>query len=410
MRKFITDKGPFIRSADEKINSTNRMMIDVLIALVPIIIFGWVLNGLMPFISHQQNAYYMLKPLINVICGAVFSLLLEGLYFFFFKTKYNLKEALKSSIDSFSIIPGVILALLLPSRINILIILYGCFFANIVFKMLFGGLGHNIFNPALIGYAICGLTFSGAINDALNVQTNIIHSILNITSSATPLTVLETEAASIGSFMVSREVVLDQFGNLLKLFIGFKSGSLGETSGLLCLVGFIYMLVRKVINWRVPVFYVGTVFILTWIVGIVNHIEGPLLGIWFPTYNILVGGLLFGAVFMATEPVTTPKTPNGKIIFAVGLGVFTVLFRLIGMYSEGVCTALLFMCLFTPIIDRFAAKHRGPILTYKTILPYIGVFLLFGLIAVYVVFKTRSIPKDELAIIESVSDMLGGGF
>ena len=147
-------------------------------------------------------------------------------------------------------------------------------------------------------------------------------------------------------------------------------------------------------------FLLGGVFVLTYLVAIVNKIEGPALGIWFPTFNVVTGGLLFGAVFMATEPVTTPKTPNGKIIFALGCAVFTVLFRLIGMFNEGVCTALLFMSLFTPIIDKFAAKNRGSIITSKMVLRYLVLFILFGLISFYTIYKTTSVPKDDYPIVE----------
>ena len=400
MRKFLLDKGPYVRSVDEKKISSERMMFDVIIALIPIVIFGFIFYGLLPYINGFGNFYHMLKPLINVLVGMLSSVLFETLYFLCFKKAGSLKNALLMAKDSFAAIPGLILALICPARIDLYVIVYGCFFANIIFKMLFGGLGHNIFNPALIGYAMCVLTFSGNFDTAISIQNESVNALLNITSSATPLANLGAQASAQGSFFVSYENIVAGYGNLFKLFLGFKNGYLGEVSGLLCLVGYVYLVVRKVINWRVPVFYVGTVFVLTWIIGIVNHVEGPVLGIWFPTFNILTGGLLFGAVFMATEPVTTPKSPNGKVIFAVGCGIITVLCRLIGMYTEGVCTAILFMCLFTPIIDKFAASNRGPIITSKIVIKYVVLALIFGLISFYTVYKTTSIPKDDMPIVE----------
>ncbi len=411
MRKFSLEKGPYLRSVDEKIISTQRMMFDVIIALLPIVLFGWVINGILPYFKHLNNVNFfnMLQPLLNVIVGVLSSVVFEALYFLAFKKAGNIKNALIEAKNSFAAIPGLIIALILPARVDMYVIVFACFFANIIFKMLFGGLGHNIFNPALIGYAIAATVFSSQIATALEIQNGVFNSLLNITTTATPLSILSAESSSVGSFLVNKTVLVDNYGGLINLFLGLKNGALGETSGLLCLVGFVYLVARKVINWRVPVFYVGTFFIICWIIGIVNHIEGPVLGIWFPTFNILTGGLLFGSIFMATEPVTTPKSPNGKIIFAVFCAVFTALFRFIGMFNEGVCTAILFVCLFTPIIDKFAAKNRGPIISSKMVLRYLVVFVLFVLITLYTVYKTTSIPKDDLAVIEIVNT-IGGGF
>ena len=400
MRKFLLEKGPYLRSVDEKRISTERMMIDVIIALAPIILFGWIFYGIIPFAKGYINFYGMIKPFLNVLVGAASSLVFESLYFLCFKKSGSIKNALLDAKNSFALIPGIILALILPVNIQLYVIVYGCFFANIVFKMLFGGLGHNIFNPALIGYAIAVTTFSGLVAESLDTQSVFVNQVINISATSTPLAALATNSKMVGSFLVDKNVLVNGYGGLFNMFIGLKNGMMGEVSGVLCVAAFIYLLVRRVINWRVPVFYVGGVYVLTYLVAIVNKIEGPALGIWFPTFNVVTGGLLFGAVFMATEPVTTPKTPNGKIIFALGCAVFTVLFRLIGMFNEGVCTALLFMSLFTPIIDKFAAKNRGSIITSKMVLRYLVLFILFGLISFYTIYKTTSVPKDDYPIVE----------
>ncbi len=387
MKKFSLEKAPYLRSRNEEANSTTRMMYDVVIALIPIAIFGWFVNGLFPYIKGSITSIYLLfKPLINVISGCLFSCIFEGIYFWLFFKVRNLKEIFNKIIYSYAIIPGLFLSLVLPAYVPVYVIIFGCLMANIVFKMLFGGFGHNIFNPALIGYIFCFAAFSDVINSSLADQVKIFSDTLSITAGATPLTHLNSLSHSIGSYNLSYEQVVQTYGSLYDLLLGFKPGALGETSGILCILGGLYLLLRKVIDWRIPIFYIVTVFILTWIIGLVNGLKG----IWFPTYNILTGGLLFGAIFMATEPVTTPKTPNGKIIYSIALGILTVLFRLVSG-PEGVSTAILFMCLFTPIIDKFAAINRKPVISFKIIINYCLVGLLFLMIAAYVVYKTSNL-------------------
>lgn len=396
MKKFLLEKGPYVRSVDEGKASSTRMMYDVVIALVPIVLFGWVLYGLLPFINHATGVYGLLKPLINVLVGCLCSLVFEGLYFCLFLKVKGFKNILVELNYSYAVIPGLILSLLFPVNIPLYVIIFGTFCANIIFKMLFGGLGHNIFNPALIGYAICFAAFGGVITDCLKELSVTLNSFNGtIVTSGTPLEAMAKAAESSGCFNIPRSIV-DTYGGLLNLFIGFKNGNPAEVSGLLCVIAFVYLLLRRAINWRVPVIYVGTVFVVIYIIGICNHVEGPLLGIWFPTYNILTGGLLFGAVFMATEPVTTPKSPNGKIIFAVGCGVLTVLFRLVGSLPEGVGTSILFMCLFTPIIDKFASMNRGPVITSKIFFKYVLLGLLFALIVFYTIFKTTPLSGGAM--------------
>lgn len=403
MKKFLLEKGPFVRSVDEGKISTTRMMNDVVIALIPIVLFGFIINGLLPFVKGvDNNFYHMIEPLFNVLIACFASFAFEGLYFWLFGGVKGFKNVVKKAYYNYAIIPGLILCLALPAHVPFYVIIYGCFMANIVFKMLFGGLGHNVFNPALIGYAICVASFGSVIIAAQSAQVEVMKGLFDITASQTPLDHLSNVVSSLKSFNVSYENVVKVYGSLLDLFVGFKPGGLGEVSGLLCVVGFIYLVVRKVINWRVPVIYVGTVFIITWIIAMVNHVEGPCLGIWFPTYNILTGGLLFGAVFMATEPVTTPKSPNGKVLFAILLGVCTVLFRLVGSLPEGVGTSILLLCLFTPVIDMFAASNRGPVITSKMVLRYVAFFALVILLVIYTIFKCSPSAFKEASI------MLGG--
>lgn len=396
-KKFVLEKAPFIRSVDEKIISTKQMMRDVVIALIPIIIFAWVKNGLLPYIfkndmsfvsssivMYQMSFWQMLRPLVFILLGGLFSMVLEGLYFalfkYYFPNKYtnpklswNFKTILKEVKLSYAVIPGLMLALILPVNTPIYVLLFGCFFANIIFKMLYGGFGKNIFNPALIAYVIVLAAFWGVIADAggsLNPS--------EVITGATPLYNFK------GLSEITYENAVLPYGSLWAFFFGFVPGSMGETSSLLIILAFIFLVSRKVISWIIPVLYVGTVFVLSLVIAFVNNY-----GMWYPLFQVISGGLLFGAVFMATEPVTSPRSPNGKVIFAVFAGILTMLFRLVGSLTGGVATALLFVGLFSGIIDRISAKLRTHRTNYRSILGYLVIILLMIALSFYVVIKVK---------------------
>lgn len=399
-KKFVIEKAPFIRCADEKIITTKRMMSDVVVALIPLILFGWFKNGLLPFINQfnpvsfplmpyidanvKVSIWEMLYPLVFVLLGGLFSCLLEGLYFMFFKyyfpnkytnpkQKWNLKTIVTEVINSYAIIPGLILAMILPVNTPIYVLLFGCFFANVVFKMLYGGFGKNIFNPAMIAYVIIMAAFWGVINEnggSLNV--------LEVVTGASPLYNFNNLTE------ITYENVVAPYGNLWSFFFGFVPGAVGETCSLLIILAFIYLVLRKVISWVVPVFYIATVFVISLVIAWVNDY-----GMWYPVFQVISGGLLFGAVFMATEPVTTPRSPNGKAIFAVFLGIFTLLFRLVGSLTGGAGTAILFVGLFSGVIDRVSAKLRMHRTNYKSILGYLVIILIMIALSAYVVYKVK---------------------
>lgn len=397
IRKQVIGKAPFLRAVDEGKISTTRMMIDLLIALGPIILFAWFKNGILPAIELDNVGFMVVVwPILFVIIGALTSMILEGLYFAIFKQVKGFKNVLSETWHSYAIIPGVLLALILPLYTPIWMLMLGCLVANILFKMLFGGFGHNVFNPALMGYVFVIAAFGGVIGNSYMSPSDIF----NNTAGVTPL------ANYSGNLGGSYESLVGSYGNLWDFLIGTIPGSLGETSALLCIVAYVYLVIRKVINWYTPVVYVGTVFVLTWIIGAING-QG---GIWYPTFNILSGGLLFGAVFMATEPVTGPKTPNGKVIFAIFLGLLTTLFRLIGAMNEGVATSILFMCLFSNVIDKYCAKVRSNPSVKNAVIKYAMVAVLMLAIATYTIIKAA--PKKaetvEVPTAEIVEYQIGG--
>ena len=382
-KKFVLEKAPFIRRTDNGKITTNRIMNDVVIALIPLIIFAWVKNGLLPFINNSTNisVFQMLYPLFFILCGGLFSVVLEGLYFIFFKyyfpnkyvvdkKKWSFKTIIKEVRESYGVITGLILAMMLPVNTPLYVLLFGCFMGNIVFKMLYGGFGYNIFNPALIAYAIIVVAFWGVIFN------NNISGALEITTGASPL--INFKQVDV----ISYDNIIAPYGDIWSFVFGFVPGAIGETCSILIVVAFFYLLLRKAITWIVPVFYVGTVFIISLIISLINGY-----GMWYPLFQVLSGGLLFGAVFMATEPVTTPRSPNGKAIYAIALGLFTLLFRFYGSLPGGVGTSMLFVGLFSTLIDRFAAKLRMHRVNYRSIIGYTLIIILFILISVYIIVR-----------------------
>ena len=391
MKKYLLSKTPFIRSVDSGSMSTTRMMYDQLVVLVSFIMFGFVINGLIPYINGEiKSLYYLIKPFINVFIGGFFSLFFEAIYILIFKKIKGIKDLIREIHYSFGFLTGLIISLLLPVRVPLYVIIAGAFVGNILFKMVFGGLGRNKFNPALMGYIVCYLIFNKIINVATNEQVLILSNTLNITATSAPIPAMRELMKSVGSLHITYSSLVRQFGSLFNLFIGFKGGNLGEVSGVLCVLAYIYLVVRKSINWRVPIFYVGTVFIISWAVAVVNKIDGPLYGLWFPTFNIFSGSVLFGAVFLATDPITSPKTPNGKILYAILLGIVTSLIRLV-LGIDGVCLAILVVSLLSPLIDLFATRIRGPIITSKVIINYVLISLLFLILSAYIVYQSTNL-------------------
>ncbi|MBQ8216453.1 MAG: RnfABCDGE type electron transport complex subunit D, partial [Oscillospiraceae bacterium] len=195
----------------------------------------------------------------------------------------------------------------------------GAAFAIIVVKCLFGGLGCNFANPAITARVFMLITFSAVAGGSTELY-----------SGATPLELIGVEGAALPGMGA--------------MFLGTYGGAIGETSSIALLIGFAYLLVRKVISWHIPVVFIATVFVLSLVAGGAN----------FALYQILAGGLFIGAIFMATDYVTSPITKKGKIIFAVGCGLITFIVRYFCSYPEGVSFSILIMNLFVPIIERFS--------------------------------------------------------
>ena len=249
-------------------------------------------------------------------------------------TEYLAKKLRRRTfvMDGSAIITGLLLALTLPPTIPLWMVALGSFFAIAIVKEAFGGLGHNIFNPALSGRAFLQVSFP-----------------MEMTKWVLP-TGFTADAITIPSPLA---VDFDKLSIYWKLFIGNTTGSLGETSTLLILLGGILLIAIRVIDWRIPLAYIGTVAILSLSLGqdVISH--------------LLSGGLMLGAFFMATDYVTSPLTHRGRLIFGFGAGIFTITIRLYGGLPEGVCFAILFMNALVPLIDSYVTvkpygfKKRG---------------------------------------------------
>ncbi|OYD15652.1 hypothetical protein CH333_05215 [candidate division WOR-3 bacterium JGI_Cruoil_03_44_89] len=251
--------------------------------------------------------------------------------------------------DGSAVVTGILLAFNLPPNVPYFVPAVGAFFAIVVGKQVFGGLGYNIFNPALVGRAFLMASWPSFMTGRwavprIGTMSGIIPGLssLDVVSSATPLT-----AAKVYSGVPGLISLLNDKSTLLSLFVGTRGGCLGETSCLLLLAGGIILLIFKIIDYRIPLSYFVTVFSLTgilWFLGVT-----PLT----PIFHILSGGLFLGAFFMATDYTTSPITKEGRWIFAIGCGVITVVIRLWGGYPEGVSYSILLMNAGTPLINRF---------------------------------------------------------
>ena len=305
---------------------TRSLMLDVVIALLPAALAAVLIFGI-----------GALKVMLTSVAGCVL--------FEYLACKYWLKTT-NTTRDFSAVITGLLLAFNLPSSMPILMILIGCFMAVIVAKLCYGGLGKNIFNPALVGRVFLFISFPVQMTMWPRPQVlNFLNT--DIQTAATPLSILKHIDAQTSATSLSG--IIDELPGYWQMFFGNTGGCIGEVSAFALLLGFAYLLYRRVIKWHIPVYYISTVFLLTAVMWLTT---GDVR--YDPLTHILSGGLMLGAVFMATDYTTSPMTKNGQILFAVGCGVLTVVIRLYSAYPEGVSFAILIMNAFVPLIDKYS--------------------------------------------------------
>ncbi len=315
--------GPHIRSLE----STGFIIWSVNLALAPAAIMGLY--------------YFGVNAAITLGLCLVSALLSEFIWQSLMKKKVTLS-------DGSAFLTGLLLALNLPPVVPFYIPIMGSFIAVILAKQLFGGLGFNIFNPALIGRAFLLVTFPKIMTSWIAPGVGFLG--LDATSSATPLNIVKMEGW---------QKLLDGFTSksdlYLHLLTGNRAGSIGETCIIALLLGAIFLLARKIISWEIPVAYLGTVALIAWIFG---GEKGFFTG--DAIFHLLSGGVVLGAFFMATDYVTSPETKRGQIIFGIGCGIILMLIRLKGGYPEGCMFSILIMNCFAPLIDRsFRSRTFG---------------------------------------------------
>lgn len=258
-------------------------------------------------------------------------------------SEYLFQKAVKKRVtinDGSAFLTGLLLGMNLPPSLPFYIPMVGSVIAIVITKQLFGGLGYNIFNPALIGRAFLLITWPKAMTIWSAPTAGFVS--LDAKTTATPLGILKEEGVG---------KLIEEFGSksdlYINLLIGNRAGSIGETSVIFLLIGAVYLLYKKYITWHIPIPFLLTVAILAWIFG---GKDGLFTG--DPLIHLLSGGLILGAFFMATDYVTCPTIRKGQIIFGIGCGAITMLIRLKGGFPEGVMFAILLMNCFAPLIDR----------------------------------------------------------
>ena len=314
--KLIVSLSPHVHGGD----TVSKNMYGVLIALIPAFIVSIAVFGVGAFIVTLTS-----------VAACIF--------FEWAITKYILKRDKTTILDGSAALTGVLLAFNLPSNFPIWMIIIGALVAIGVGKMTFGGLGCNVFNPALIGRVFLLISFPVAMTSW--PQTGQYDLYTDAVTGATPLALMK-------SAMHGDATDLQQLPDALSLFLGNNPGSLGEVSALALLIGLAYMLWKKIITWHIPVSIILTVFVFSGIMHLVNPetYAGPVV-------HILTGGLMLGAIFMATDYVTSPMSHKGMIIYGIGIGFLTVVIRLFGAYPEGMSFAILIMNAFTPLINTY---------------------------------------------------------
>ncbi len=310
--KLIVSPSPHIHSGD----SIERNMYHVLIALIPAFIVALYV--------------FRLDALMITLSAVVFCVVFEYLI-----VKYIIKKK-PTAFDGSAIITGVLLAFNVPSNLPLWILALGCLFAIGVIKLSFGGLGNNIFNPAIAGRIFLLISFPA------QMTTWPLAATAHITDAVSSATVLEVINSS-----------PELLPSLQNMIIGFEGGSLGEMSALAILIGLIYMLWKKVITWHIPVSIILTIALFSGIFYIFNPIE-----MYNPIIQIASGGLMLGACFMATDYVTSPMTNKGMIVYGIGIGFVTMTIRFWGSYPEGVSFAILLMNALTPLINNYTLPKR----------------------------------------------------
>ena len=318
--KLIATSNPHIRSNE----TTRSIMLDVIIAMLPALVWAVIWFGV--------------KALTLTAVSVIGCMFWEWLY-------RKLMKKPQSVGDLSAVVTGMLLAFVCPVTTPYWMIIIGGFFSIIVVKQLFGGIGKNFVNPALAGRAFLLGSYAGVMTtwiDATQNKAPLMGSTADIVTAATPLAYMKT----------GNMAGLTETYSVMDMFLGKTGGSLGEISAAMLILGGLYLIWRKVINWQTPVAYIATVAVLSFLFPKAGS------GVEWMLYSVFSGGLMLGAFFMATDYATSPVTKKGQLIFGIGCGLFTVFIRYFGSYNEGVCYSIMVMNCFTALIDKYTKPTR----------------------------------------------------
>ena len=319
--KLIATSSPHIRAAE----NTRSIMLDVIIAMMPALIWAVYKFGF--------------KALTLTVVSVIGCIVFEWGY-------RKLMKKPQSVNDLSCVVTGILLAFVCPVTIPYWMILIGDFFAIVVVKQLFGGIGKNFLNPALAGRAALVASYAGEMTKWIDPAAGaapLFGSTADVVTAATPLAYMKTGdmAGLMGQY------------DVMDMFLGNIGGSLGEVSALLLIVGGAYLIWRKVISWQTPVAYIATVAVLALLFP-----KGDVSGVTYMLYSVFGGGVMLGAFFMATDYTTSPVTKTGQLIFGIGCGLLTMFIRYFGSYNEGVCYSIMIMNLLVALIDKAVKPSR----------------------------------------------------
>ena len=326
MSKLIVSLSPHAHGTD----TVERNMYGVIIALLPALLVSFY--------------YFGLGSVVVCLTSVLACMAIEWAI-----NKYIMKNPRNTILDGSAALTGLLLGMNLPSNLPVWIIIIGALFAIGVAKLSFGGLGQNIFNPALVGR--CALLVAFPAQMTSWPVAGQWGSYLDAETGATPLAIMKTAIKN------GDASVLQQLPDSFSLLLGDHSlaggaGTIGEVCALALLIGLAYMLWKKIITWHIPVSIIGTVFIIAGIMHLVNPVYAD------PLSVILSGGLMLGAIFMATDYVTSPMTAKGQLIYGIAIGFLTIVIRNWGAYPEGMSFAILIMNAFTPLINNYVKPKR----------------------------------------------------
>ncbi len=302
MEKLLVTYSPHVKSSV----TTRKIMLNVVLAMVPALVCAVIFFGFRA----------LMLTCVSVLACVLF--------------EYLARRVMKRDNtigDLSAVVTGVLVAFNVPVTLPVWMLIIGDFVAIVVAKQMFGGIGQNFANPAILARIVLLVSFPAQMTTWVAPGYNSFLVPADVVTTATPL-------ADISAGNVTA------LPSMMDMFLGARAGSLGETAALALLIGGLYLICRRIINPITPVAYIGTVFLFTWALGL------------DPVYQILAGGVMLGAFFMLTDYSTSPSTTLGKLIFAVGCGVLTVVIRVFGSYPEGVSFAILLMNILVPYIDK----------------------------------------------------------